>query len=209
MADDDGKRAMDPVTAGVEIRSASVDGVDFGQRIITVIAVPYEQPTEVMYRQEVWNEVFTRTAFEGIETRNRRIPVNREHKPEWLVGKVVGTQPHHETGLLAEIRISRTEHGDETLELASDDAVSASVGMMVKEPHRDQVLDRHTRTRRINRAFLDHLALVGSPAYEGAKVLAMRSPQYTSDADLPPLVRPVLDDYLNDPVFRWASERLQ
>ena len=194
--------------AVIETRSAKVDNVDFGQRIVTVIAVPYEQPAEIVYRQEVWNEVFTRTAFNGLETRQGRIPVNREHNTEALVGKVVESQPYHEDGLLTEIRISRTERGDETLELLSDDILSASAGFMVKDPRRDQILNRSDMTRRINRAFLDHVALVGVPAYEGAKVLALRNSDDSPEAQLSPLSTPRIDEYYSDPIFQWANSRL-
>jgi len=73
----------------------------------------------------------------------------------------------------------------------------------------DHVLDRRTMTRRINRAFLDHLSMVPTPAYEGARVLAMRDQgPMVSARDLPRLDTPALDDYLSDPLTQWANERL-
>ena len=58
----------------IEIRStpAEVADVNVKQRIITVIAVPYEQPAQIHYRGEMWDEVFSRTAFSGIEKRPAR-----------------------------------------------------------------------------------------------------------------------------------------
>ena len=211
---DSGDSADYVAAAAVEMRSAAVDGVDFGQRIITMLAMPYEQPTKVPFRQEIWNEVFSRTAFNGIETRKRRIPATAvfelpapDHRGGRLCGRVIGADPSSQSGLVTELKISRTELGDEALELARDDALSASVGFMVKDPFRDQELERRTRTRRVNRAFLDHLALVAQPAYNGTGVLAMRSGA-VSEADLPPLPpTPRLDEYLNDPVLRWAAEK--
>lgn len=191
----------------VETRTANVDNVDLDQRIITVIAVPYEQETEIMYRQEIWKEVFTRTAFNGLDPETRRIPVNREHNPEHLVGKVIETHPDHNDGLITDVKISHTDRGDETLELARDGVLSASAGFMVKRPA-DQSLDRRSMTRRIRRAFLDHVALVGAPAYEGAKVLAFRNSTDSPEAQLSPLVTPKLDGFLNDPVFQWACARI-
>lgn len=197
----------------VETRSkgVAVDNVDFGQRIITVIAVPYEQPTMVPFRGEVWNEVFSRSAFNGIETRQRRIPAtaslvvpNPNHEKGHLVGRVIEARADSEVGLLADVKISRTAVGDETLQLASDEALSASVGFLIKDPYRDQELDRRSKTRRINRAFLDHLAFVGEPAYEGAKILSMRS-----EGDLPLIATPAIDDLMNDPLFKWANEQIQ
>lgn len=194
----------------IETRSASVDNVDFGQRIITVIAVPYEQSAQVIYRGEIWDEIFMRSAFDGIETRQRRIPAvaalrvpDKEHDGK-IVGKVIGADPSNTMGLLADVKVSRTPLGDETLELAADDALSASVGYMVKNPYRDQILDRSSKTRRIARAFLDHLAFVGVPAYEGARVLSVRSDG--GDAGIPP-ARPLIDQFVEDPIFRWTSQR--
>ena len=212
--EDSEDRSAYVVSTGVEMRSAAVDGVDFGQRVITMLAMPYEQSTKVPFRQEIWNEVFSRTAFNGIETRKRRIPATAvfeipapDHRGGRLCGRVVGADPAGQSGLVTEVKISRTELGDEALELARDDALSASVGFMVKDPFRDQELDRRTHTRRVNRAFLDHLALVGQPAYNGTGVLAMRS-SGIAEADLPPLPpTPRLDEYLNDPILRWAIEK--
>lgn len=195
-------------TTMVETRAAQIDNVDFGERVISVITVPYEQPTQIMYRQEVWNEVFSRTAFAGIETRSNRIPANREHNPEHLVGRVVGVNPGHEGGLLTDIKVSRTARGDETLELARDDVLSASAGFMIKDPYRDQELDRRSKMRRIHRAFLEHVAFVGVPAYPGAKVLAVRNDGHSAEAELPPLTAtPRLNQYLDDPIFAWAAKK--
>jgi hypothetical protein len=43
--------------------------VDRSARIVTVAAVLYEQPADVVFRGQVWREVFTRGAFSGIEQR--------------------------------------------------------------------------------------------------------------------------------------------
>ena len=61
----------------------------------------------------------------------------------------------------------------ETLSLASEDCLGASVGFAVNGS--GQELDRRSKTRRIKRALLDHLAFVPDPAYAGAGVLSVRS----------------------------------
>lgn len=203
----------------VETRSAGVliDNVDFAQRIITVLAVPYEHPTTVPYRQELWTEIFSRSAFNGIESQTRKIPATTslsipapEHVGARLVGRVLSSDPYREAGLISEVKISRTAVGDETLELASDEALFPSIGFMIKNPRFDQELDQHTKTRRVNRAFLDHLAFVGQPAYEGAKVLAMRSESSLEDSpELPVSKTPRLDEFLSDPILNWASDRVR
>lgn len=186
--------------AGVE-----VDEVDFHQRLVTVIAVPYGQPAQVMYRSELWSELFERGAF-NIPGGLHKIRVNRDHDRGKTVGKVTQLWPDREDGLVAEVRIAKTERGDETLALAADDCLSASVGFMARPS--DQELDRRTMTRRIKSAYLDHLAFVESPAYSGAQVLSVRDLDGGDAASLPPLRTPILDEYTSDPLLRWASERL-
>ena len=213
-AADQREDAMMGQRAAVEARAANVDRVDFAERIITVIAVPYEQSTQVEYRGETWNEVFSRSAFNGLETRQRSIPVSAvlrapsfDHAGGHLVGKVKEAFPGHAEGLLLNTRISKTPAGDEMLQLTADGALSPSVGFMTRGS--DHQLDRRAMTRRINRAFLDHLSFVPQPAYAGAKVLGIRDAGPAVLArELPQLVTPSLDEYFADPLTAWANERL-
>lgn len=216
MADDSDQNIIVP---SVETRSDGVriDGVDFGQRIITVLAVPYEQPTLVPYRQEVYSEVFSRSAFNGIESQNRKIPATAaleipaaNHAGGRLVGRVIKSDPYGADGLISEIKISRTPQGDDTLELASDEALWPSIGFMVKNPKFDEELDRYKKTRRVNRAFLDHLAFVGQPAYDGAKILAMRSQAEAEvlESQQEPFTKtPRMDEFMNDPIMQWMHDQ--
>jgi HK97 family phage prohead protease len=191
--------------APIELRTAGVDGVDFAQRMITVIAVPYEQAAPVEYRGEVWQELFERGSFTGIEKRPNRVRANRDHNRTRTVGKVVRFFPDREQGLVTEVRIGQTPLGDETLALADEDMLSASIGFGVLPSN--QTLDKRSMTRRIKTAYLDHLSFVESPAYEGAQVLSVRG-----GLELPvptePLVTPNLDQFAADDLMRWALERL-
>lgn len=182
------------------------DQVDFRQRLIDVIAVPYEQETEVLVRGEMWREVFDRRAFDGLQDHAGRIPVNREHVMGQTFGKVVGADPFRAEGLVTTVRVAKTPLGDETLQLAAEDMLGASVGYYVKKPS-DVSLDRKIMHRRVKRAFLRHLSLVESPAYAGATVLAVRD----SDEIAPgvPVRTPTLDEFVNDDVFMWANSRLR
>ena len=211
--EDESESAQRAATGPVEERAATLDRVDFGQRILTLVAVPYEQPTPVEYRGEVWREVFTATAFNGFDPGKRRVPVSAvlrapafDHNNGHLVGKVTGVYPDRGEGLVLDVRISHTPAGDETLQLAGDDALSPSVGFVARGG--DHVLERRSMTRRINRAFLDHLSMVPTPAYDGARVLAMRGGTVVSARDMAPLNTPALDGYLGDPLVNWAAERL-
>jgi len=194
--------------APIEHRYAGVKvgDVDFAQRLITVIAAPYEQPAPVEYRSEIWNELFERGAFNAITAAPHRVRANRDHNKTRTVGKVMQFFPEHESGLVAEVRIAKTPLGDETLALADEDMLSASVGFGVRPS--DQVLERRTMTRRIKTAYLDHLSFVESPAYVGAQVLSVRDTAGGEAAKLDPLRTPLLDQFTADEVLRWASERL-
>jgi HK97 family phage prohead protease len=187
---------------------ATLKDVDFKQRVITVIAVPWEQEARIIWRGEEWNEVFTRGAFDGLEDSAGRILVNREHTKGATVGRVVQVDPRDPQGLIARVLIAKTLRGDETLALAEGDMISSSVGYKVKSPS-DVTLQRQRMLRRVNRAFLDHLSFVESPAYEGARVLAVRegSPGLTV-VETPVPETPNLDEFLHDDVFEWARRRI-
>lgn len=185
--------------APIEYRNATLSGVNFAQRIISLIAVPYGEPSQVpvMYRGAMWDEIFERGAFDGIEKRPGRVRVNRDHDRQRTVGKAVAFWPSREEGLVAELRISQTALGDETLALADDEVLVPSIGFGVRGS--DQALN--PPVRRIKRAFVEHIGLLSEiQAYDGARVLQVRSGESPVDvtvnaATLPPLVTPVLDEW--------------
>lgn len=185
--------------APIEFRSAAITDIKFAQRLIEVIAVPYEQEAVIEYRGELWRESFMRGSFDGIETRANRVRVNREHDESKTFGKVVTFHPSRQEGLVAEVQVASTPGGDEVLELANNDMVSASVAYGVRNS--DQELNRPYR--RIKRAFLRHLSFVEVPAYEGAGVLSVRGQESVGLAsELPPLVTPKIDE-----VITWLRSR--
>lgn len=187
---------------------ASLSDVDIKQRIIDIVAVPWDQEATVQWYGEAWREVFRRGAFDGIEDHAGRIRVNREHVRGDTVGSVVRLEPGADIGMLARIKVPKTLRGDETLQLAEEDMISASIGYFVKKPS-DVVVNKRTKLREVTRAFLDHLALVESPAYAGAQVLAVReAPSGLSVVETPLPSTPALDEVMNDPLLAWAAERL-
>lgn len=194
----------DELRGPVEFRSSNVAGVDFAERIIELIAVPYDEEAPVEYRGEMWIEKFLRGAFDGIETRTSPpVRANRDHDKGRTVGKVAQFWSSRAEGLVAAVRIAKTPLGDETLALADDDCLGASVGFAVRGS--DQELNRRDKTRTIKRAFVDHLAFTPDPAYVGAGVLAVRSAaEVPLAADLPKLVTPNLDELL-----AWQRSRRQ
>lgn len=185
--------------APIEFREATVADVNFAQRIAELVVVPYEEEALIEYRGEIWEESFLRGAFDGIEKRPNRIRANRDHDKTRTVGKAVNHWPSRDEGLVSEIRIAPTNLGDETLALLEEDMLSASAGFGVRGS--DQILDRPKRI--IKRAFLDHIAFVESPAYVGARVLAVREDgEQPNAADLPPLDTPNLNEVLD-----WLKSR--
>jgi phage head maturation protease len=185
---------------------ASLADVDVKQRIIDMIAVPWNQEADVPWRGEMWREVFRRHAFDGIEPHAGRIRVNREHVRGDTVGSVVNLDPSASIGMLARVKVPKTLRGDETLQLAEEDMISASIGYFVKQAS-DVMVNKRIKMREVLRAFLDHLALVESPAYEGAQVLAVReAPSGLTVAETPLPATPALDEAMNDPLLAWARD---
>lgn len=164
----------------IEYRTASTLDVHHPERVVEMIAAPYNEPTEVFRRRlGRWvTEQFAPTAFAGV---TGDVFVNRAHDTERPVGRVVKFHPNDPRGLLTEIRVSKTTEGDDLLELAADGLLSASVGFTIPPGGEEWAESRSKVT--ITRAALQHIAMTGDPAYTGAKVLAVRS---ATLADEPP-----------------------
>lgn len=171
-----------PRREGVEWRSATVTNVDFAERIIELMVIPYGEETVVEYRGRTLREIVEPGAFLGIEARDDHVTANREHNYERTFGKAVEYRHDNPAGLIASVRVSETALGDETLRLADDRVLKGSAGMVVRRS--DQVIK--DGLRRIKRAFLDHIALVPNPAYRGTGVLAVRQGQPVDEGVAPP-----------------------
>lgn len=183
----------------IEFRSGDIVGVNFPERLVTVLAVPYEQEALIEFRGEMWKESFLRGSFDGIETRPNRVGVNRQHDEAKTLGKVLTFHPARQEGLVAEVRVAKTQAGNDVLELANEDMLGISPAFEVRPS--DQELDRPYR--RIKKAFIRHLSFVEVPAYAGAGVLSVRGQESVANAaDLPPLVTPHLDE-----VLAWLKSR--
>lgn len=185
-----------------------ITDVNQRQRIIDLVVVPWDEEAEVPWRGETWRETFQRGAFDGIEEHAGRIRVNREHQKGDTVGRAVSLDPSANDGLIGRLKIANTPRGDDTLELAADDMLSPSVGCYSKRPS-DVTLNRRVMTRRVVRAFLDHIAMVEAPAYVGARVLAVRADQSgLAVAEMPLPSTPMLDQLMDDELFAWTANRL-
>ncbi len=188
--------------APIEWRAAAaVSAVDFADRIIELIVVPYEQETVVEYPPgsgRLVMEQVARGAYDGVERRPGRVKANRDHDVTRTVGLARALHPSRAEGLIGEVYISATPLGDETLRLADDGVLGGSVAMAVRPS--DQVWSEQRSRRRIVKAFLGHIAFVPDPAYVGAEVLTVRaaataSPPAPDPVWVPPAT-PNLDEVL-------------
>jgi HK97 family phage prohead protease len=158
----------------LRIRAATQLGVDFPQRVVELIVMPYDTETIVdqPYGRPV-HESVAPGAFTGVERRANRVRVNRDHVLERTVGRALTLHPDRPEGLVARIRIARTPLGDETLALADDDCLDASAAFlpMAGGEQWNRTMDRV----RLTKLWLGHIAMTPDPAYETANVLAVRA----------------------------------
>jgi HK97 family phage prohead protease len=155
----------------VETRSARVADVSATNRTVEIVAAPYDSEAAVVIDGKRVMESFSNTAWLDVDRQpNRsRIRVWRDHRPELACGRVTSLDPTDPRGLIAEFKLSNTTLGDETLELAQDDVLDASVGFKVL----DQRWEGRSR-RRVTKAWLHHLGLTSDPAYDGTHVVGVR-----------------------------------
>ena len=100
-------------------------------------------------------------------------------------------------------KISNTPLGDETLALADDRVLGASVAMMVARSG----MEIRNGLRRIFRIdVLDHVALLPNPAYAGAEVLDVRVAEQAPDVAMPNLEEVLSIDGMYD-LMRGRSTR--
>lgn len=155
----------------LEFRAAQQVGVSFPRRQIELVVMPYETETQVLHHGRMIREIVSRGAFEGLDARHRRITVNRGHVIDAVVGKAVALHPSRREGLVGELQIARTELGDETLALADAGLLDASAGFGVPEGGESWPQEG---LRRLDRVWLDHIAMTPDPAYKTANVLSVR-----------------------------------
>ena len=176
----------------LENRTVPFDGIetrtdDDGYRHLVGVVVPwageYRLPSGV-------TESFERGAFaKTLQERGDRIPLYQQHESRTTlpVGTSVSWQ-NTDDGLIADFRMARTERAREVLELAEDGMVSGlSVGFV---PIRNRSEMRGDRQHVVRvEARLDHVGFVAQPAYDDARVLAVRHFDPDDDQTAPRLAR--------------------
>jgi phage head maturation protease len=157
----------------LEYRTATVVGTRFPERIVELIVMPYESPAVTEYHGRMIREVVHAGAFNGIEKRANRVRVNRDHyDARSYCGKAVAFHPSRTEGLVAELYISKSALGEETLTLADEGILDASAGFLPM-PGGERWEGRSTR--HLDRLWLGHIAMTPEPAYQDARVLSVRS----------------------------------
>lgn len=154
---------------GLEVRSFEVRSVDTEARTVTGIAVPWDDEIRVAGWFDDYFESVRRGACEA-----------REGEPKlfWLhraaIGKVTATRDTDE-GWEITARISQTPTGDEAYTLLRDGVIDRmSIGFEPIEQleTKDDDGKKHITRTRIR---VREVSLVPFPAYDGAKVAAVRS----------------------------------
>lgn len=166
--------------ANVELRAAG-DG-----RTLVGLAVPFDQPTNV----GGYTESFTRGAFARTiaERGAARVKILAAHSASVNpIGRatVLREDP---AGLHVEMRISKTALGDEVLALVDDGALDGlSIGFQPVRAFNNPTTSVVERTE----VRLNEISVCAFPAYDGARVLAVRSvtPQQQHDLTELDLIR--------------------
>jgi len=146
--------------ATFEVRSEG-DG-----RTIVGIAVPYDVEQRI---NPGLVEVFRKGVFRDVTRAANRVKLLFQHKTDTPIGRATMLE-ERDGGLYGEFRISKTEAGDEALELIRDGVLSnLSVGFQpLKDEKRGGVVNRI-------RAHLAEVSLVTFGAYgDAANIVAVR-----------------------------------
>jgi HK97 family phage prohead protease len=149
----------------MEVR-ASGDG-----RTVCGIAVPFDTPTTIREFYDEYEESFARGAFaKTISERGDRVKFLYQHDSDAPIGKATALR-EDASGLYAEFRVSKTQRGDEVLELIRDGALdSFSIGfnpIAHTSPTRGHVVRTEVKLREVS--------AVTFPAYESALMSGVRA----------------------------------
>ena len=177
-------------------RAAVSTEVRYAERIITALAVPYDTPSEVTDSYGHYIERIARGAFGDVERRTERVKVLRDHDVQRAVGRAVQLDSKSERGLLAQLRIARTPLGDESLALADDGVLDLSICARPLQGGDRWNSDASEVVR--SSLWLEEISLVPLPAYDDARVLAVRSAAEPEAVGTPNL----------DSVRGWLAQQL-
>ncbi|WP_179273256.1 MULTISPECIES: HK97 family phage prohead protease [unclassified Rhodococcus (in: high G+C Gram-positive bacteria)] len=183
------------VDTEVEIRSAPVSTVDEQTRIISGIAVPYGQATEIRTKNGSYLESFALGVFEDDAPASVHANHSYKTRGDLPIGTVISGK-NRPNGYYVECRIANTVRGDEVLELARDGVLKYfSVGFRPgTQETRDGVLVR-------TKAALAEVSITEIPAYKGAVIESVRNADTEQESRMDPeeLARLVAAGIKDDP----------
>lgn len=154
-----------------EFRIADTDP---DQRTIVGIAVPFNDPTPIYEHGRLFTETIEHGAFrDSLAKRGTRMPILLHHDQRALPVGRPSSLRETPVGLMVEARISDTTDGNDALTLVRDGVLDGlSIGFSVPEGG-DTWNSRFTE-RSVQRANLHEISLVNFPAYDAARITAVR-----------------------------------
>jgi len=169
---------------------------DPSERIVEGLVVPWNE-TSFLTPDPKGERFMAGSLTRSIGERGDRIKLFHAHDHGRAVGRALAWKPDHELGCWAQFRIAATPPGDDVLAEVGEGMLDAfSVGF------------RPVRTRRggdgareIVEAALHEVSIAPIGAYDGARVLAVRTP-VTVAPTLPPMPEVNLDPL---PSFVWGD----
>jgi Escherichia/Staphylococcus phage prohead protease len=161
----------------IEIRAAwpmQLRAMD--ERIVEGIAVPWNE-TSYVAGDAAGERFLPGSVTRSIRSRGDRLKLFRNHDHTTAIGRTVKLDPRHEAGLWGSWQIANTPAGDAALQEIAEGMLDAfSVGFRPLKVRRGQ-----DGAREVVDAELHEVSLAPLGAYDGARVLAMRSPSYGAD----------------------------
>ena len=162
-------------------RSFQPDSIEVraDQRTVVGLAVPFNTPTEISDFTDTYREQFAPGSFARTiaERGPSRVKLLLQHDQTRLpIGRAV-TLTETPAGLLAELAVSKTVDGDTALELVRDGALDG-LSVCFAPITQTRTGDLVTRTE----VALREISLTGFPAYDSARVTAIRTATPTTRA---------------------------
>lgn len=152
---------------------------DAGERTLEGIVVPYGETT--FLTADPAGERFVAGSLNRTVTdRGARVKLFRAHDHSRAVGRAVGWDPDNRRGLWGAFRVAATAAGNEVLDEVREGVLDAfSVGFRPLQARRGR-----DGVREIVEAALHEVSVAPMGAYDGARVMALRTPA-------PPLLPPM------------------
>lgn len=165
---------VERVTFPVEIRQVS-------ERIVEGLAVPWNETT-YLAGDGKGERFLPGSLTRSVQDRGARLKLFRGHDYGRAVGRIEKALPEHPDGLMCSWRIAATPAGDEVLAEVQEGVLDAfSVGFRPLRTRRGA-----DGERQVVEASLAEVSIAPLGAYDGARVLAIRTPRLPV---LPPMPR--------------------